>query len=195
VVGSEDSTGNGERKETNGKSGVNWTTVLLGCIIFVAGYCITPFWVNYQHGAITHSDSSVVATHGRPDTTYNQGQTTQGIVTGQFHIHENDSLRNDQATIAYQPVETKVDTILKQGTEAHIRATTWVEGKDVSNIAQSIEWNIKERPCEVITQVDTFTITKTIVPELSIFQKPEVVIPSTALLTLIIAAVLNALGH
>lgn len=165
TVGYEGSTGSGEEKTANGKSGINWTTVVLSIIIFVAGYCITPFWVDSGTKPNADTDSSVVVTTGIPDTTYSEGETTQGTITtsipwhataaiGDTNIHE---LPKDSTEI-YEPLETKVDSTLKQGTEVHIRATAWSRDKQASQV---LEWNIKERPCSEVIRVDTIRITTT----------------------------------
>lgn len=130
----------------------------------MAGYCITPFWHNCNKESGTHPDSSVVVTPGIPDTTYDEGQSTQGVVSGQFHIHENDSIRNVEtlhdSDFIYEPFETKLDTTLKQGTQVNLRHTTWIKGS-IKNIASSLEWNIKERPCPEVSQTDTAYVTYT----------------------------------
>ena len=125
-------------------------------MLFVAGYCITPFWDNCREKPNTNADSSVVVTPGIPDTVFIEGKTTYGIIQDTVYVVKN--LNPGQ-------FETNLDTTLEQGTKAHVRHTTWYwPDEEGVSFAKSLEWNITERPCQEITQIDTAYVTKYTTP-------------------------------
>lgn len=126
----------------------------------MAGYCITPFWNQCGNQPSPHADSTSVAIPGNPDTTFSAGQTTYGTITESFHIQPTDTLGDAEALPDTTYItEAILDTTLKQGTQVNIRHTNWIYGR-VKDFTQSLEWNIKERPCQEVKQIDTLYITK-----------------------------------
>ena len=167
-------------------SGINWTSIVMGVILFVVGLFIpSPFQSKSPNIRIGTMDSTVVAVRGIPDTVVSVGKTFKGTTSDTIYI----------ATLPDIPiyVEVEVDTVLAGGTKVYIRGTTYLhrirdrEGEDNLLVVPTIEWNITERPARNIIRIDT---TKTYYPvtieyEASWFNKPEIVVPTTALLTVL----------
>jgi len=167
-------------------SGINWTSIVMGVILFVVGLFIpSPFQSTSPDIRIGPMDSTVVVVRGIPDTSVSVGKTYKGTTSDTIYI----------ATLPDIPiyVEIEVDTVLAGGTKVYIRSTNYLhkirdkEGEESLLVIPTIEWNITERPVRNIIRIDT---TKTYYPveikyEPSWFNKPEIVVPTTALLTVV----------
>ena len=164
-------------------SGINWTSIIMGVILFVVGLVIPSPFTKSPNIRIGTMDSTTVVVPGIPDTTLSRGQTYQGRVSDTVFV----------ATLPDIPVyvEVEVDTVLSGGTKVYIRGTTYLhkvkdeEDKENLLVVPILEWNIQERPCVDISQIDTL---KTYYPVeieygASWYNKPEIIVPTTFSLT------------
>jgi len=172
------------------ESSINWTAIVMGGLLFLVGLSIPSPFTRTPNIKVGPMDSTIVAVPGIPDTVISEGQTYRDRVTDTVYV----------AMLPDIPiyVEVKIDTILAGGTKVHIRGTTYFnkvkneENEDSLLVIPTIEWNITERPARTIFRIDT---TKTYYPVIieykaAWFNKPEVVIPTTSLLTTILMLII-----
>lgn len=175
-VGSEGSSGNGA--QSNG-----WSTVVIIVLLLGVGFTLGFF----VHTPKVISTQEVVYKPGIPDTVRIPVPVTAGNSKPE-QSHTVYTAELEPITIIAMPdyVETEV-TIDEPGVSGNIRATAYpyVEN-DSLKIDLPIEWNIKPRPIEQITRIDTIPVPVPVPADVAWIEKPTTVVGATSLFWLAI---------
>lgn len=192
MVGSTDSDGNLQLKKELTNNGPNWTIIILFVLVFLGGYLIPSPLSSKLRTQVQETTRSEVLTTGVADTVYVRVPAIAGVDTRVDDVVYTDSIK----VITIEAMPTYVENVVNinsQGLDGIIRATAYpyVEN-DSLKIDLPIEWNIKPKPMELITRVDTLRIVDSIftVKDISLLEKPEIIVVGTSIVWLALLIIL-----
>lgn len=183
---------------TNGN--INWTTIILGTIV------AAMLWL---------SPSPVFKSNNGYLSTWNPNPNTSTHTVDTIHLPAQPISGNAGAVVPAQPnlgtVPVEVDSAIggveipyyfeqedsafTEQYKARIRTTVYPFKEDDSLKAYiATEWNIEVRPLEIIKTDSIFVLTPVEVPAVvPFYEKPEFVIPATAIVTYTIVKLVEGL--